>query len=82
MEHRVYPRYGIFLMGNSCKLPKHRVYKVPGFLYSRPNAIPPPPHPHDSVAPLPFGSKRGDTFPCVGGGGGPNSDDGTYILVL
>jgi hypothetical protein len=32
-----------------------RVYRVPGLLSSRPNWVPPPPHPQESVAP-PFGS--------------------------
>ncbi len=30
----------------------------------------------------PFGSKGVNTLPCAGGGGGPNSDDGTDALVL
>ncbi len=42
------------------------MYRVPGFLSSRPVWLPPPPHPQASVA-SPFGSKVG------GGGGGTNS---------
>ncbi len=30
----------------------HRVNRMPGFLSSRPNRIPPPPHPQASIAPL------------------------------
>ncbi len=37
----------------------HRLDRVPGFLFSRPNFVRPPPHPQASVAPL-----------WVGGGGG------------
>ncbi len=37
----------------------HRVYRVPGFLSSRPNWLPPPPQPQASVVP-PF-SRGGDT---------------------
>ncbi len=33
---------------------------------SRPNWIPPPPHPQPSVSPPPFGSKGVDTFACEG----------------
>jgi hypothetical protein len=33
-----------------------RVYRVPGLLSSRPNWVPPPPHPQESVVPPPFGS--------------------------
>jgi hypothetical protein len=60
----------------------HRVFRVPGFLSSRPNWGPQPPHPQESVAPPPFESKGGDT-PCLAeeGAGGPNSDDGTDTLV-
>jgi hypothetical protein len=39
---------------------KQRVYRVPGFLSSRPNWLPPPPHPQSSI-----------WFP--GGGGGVHS---------
>ncbi len=37
----------------------HRVYRVPGFLSSRPNCLSPPPHPQASVARPPFGSRGG-----------------------
>jgi hypothetical protein len=40
---------------------------------------PPPLHPQGSVAPPHFGSNGGKHTSC---GGGPNSDDGTDILVL
>jgi hypothetical protein len=50
-------------------VPHSTLYRLPGFLSSRPNRITPPPHPQGSVAPPPFGSKGGDTFACGGGGG-------------
>ncbi len=50
----------------------HRVDRVPGFLSSRPNWIPPPPHSQASVAP-----------PLAWEGvGGPNSDEGMDTLEL
>ncbi len=45
----------------------HRIKRVPGFLSICLNWAP---HPQASVAPPPFGSKRGDTLACGGGGGG------------
>ncbi len=45
----------------------HRVYRVPGFLSSRPNWV--PPHPQAIVA-APFGSKKEEPLACCGGGGG------------
>jgi hypothetical protein len=47
----------------------HRVYRVPGFLSSRPNWVPPPPLPLGSVAPSPFGSE-GETHSLAGEGVG------------
>jgi hypothetical protein len=55
---------------------------VPGFLSSRPNCDPPPPHPQGSVAPPPLGSKGGDTRWGGGSVGRPNSDEGTDTLAL
>jgi hypothetical protein len=48
---------------------RHRVYKMPGFLQSRPNCIPPPPHPQGSVAhpPPPPVGPRGETHSLGGG---------------
>ncbi len=40
------------------------IYRVPGFLTSRRNWVPSPPHPQGSVAPLSFGSKGGETLAC------------------
>jgi hypothetical protein len=37
---------------------------VPGFLSSRPNWLPPPPHPQAIAAIPPFGFRRGDTLAC------------------
>ncbi len=48
---------------------QHRVDRVPGFLFSCPNWLPPPPYPQASVAPPPFGS-RGDTLASGKGAGG------------
>ncbi len=68
-------------------LREHRVYRVPGFLFSRPNWLPPPPHSWASVA-LPPLVPRWDTLAMGrggGGGGGPNSDEGTdtvYTLTV
>ncbi len=55
----------------------HRVYSVPGFLYSRPNWVRPPPHPQASVAPPPLVPEGGDGTHSLAGEvvGGPNSDD-------
>ncbi len=39
------------------------------------------PNPQASVAP-PFRPNGGDTFACVGGNGGPDSDEATDTLVL
>ncbi len=47
-----------------------RVYRVPGFLSSRSNRDPPPPHPHASVAPSPFKGPRG-RHTLAGEGGNP-----------
>ncbi len=48
---------------------QHRAYRVPGFLSSRPNWLPPPLHPQAGVAPPP-GSRGGDTLDCGRGGVG------------
>ncbi len=56
---------------------------MPGFLSSRPNWVLPPPHPQASVAPpSPFGSNGGNTLVAGERVGVPNSDEGTYTLVL
>ncbi len=58
----------------------HKVYRVPGFLSSLQNWLPPPPHPQASVAPLWF---QGGTHSLAGERvGGANSDEGTDNLVL
>jgi hypothetical protein len=59
----------------------HRVYRVPGFLSSRPNWVPPLPHPQASVASPPLGP-RGEKNSLAGKGGGPKSDDWTESLAL
>jgi hypothetical protein len=46
-----------------------RVDGVPGFLSSRPNWLPPPPHPQVSVAP-PFGPRGRGTYSLGGEGVG------------
>ncbi len=38
-----------------CEYLAHRIFRVPGFLSSRPNLVPSPPHPQWSVAPAAFG---------------------------
>jgi hypothetical protein len=54
---------------------------VPGFLSSRPNWLPSPPHAQASIAPPPFGS--GGTHSLSGEGAeGANSDEGTETLVI
>jgi hypothetical protein len=60
------------------------LYSVPGFLASRPNWLPPPPHPEVSVAsPLWFQMGVGGVTLARGRGAGrANSDDGTNTLVL
>ncbi len=58
----------------------HRVYRVPCFLSSRPNWLPPPPHPQLSVAPplVPMGG----THSLAGEGAGiANSDELTGTLM-
>jgi hypothetical protein len=57
--------------------------RVPGFLSSRPNWLPPSRHPQRSVAPPPFGSKGGRHTRLRGRGWrGPNCDEGIDTLVL
>jgi hypothetical protein len=62
--------------------------RVPGFLSSRPNWVPPSYHPQGSVAPTPLGSKgvKGvDTLACGGGGGGtqiPTKGQPTQVPIL
>jgi hypothetical protein len=55
--------------------PPSYLYRVPGFLFCRPNWVPPPLHPQGSVASPTFGSKGEGVW-------GPNSDEGTDTLVL
>ncbi len=56
------------------------VYRVPGFLSSRPNWVPPLPQPQGSVAPPPFGFKgKRHTRLRRRGWGGPNSDEGKTL---
>ncbi len=57
----------------------HRVYRVPGFLSSQLDWVPPPSHPQGSVASLPLGPRGGDILACWEGGG-PNSDEGIGTL--
>jgi hypothetical protein len=65
----------------SPELLKHRVYRVPGFLSSRPNWVPHPLTRKGVFFPtFPFVS--GDTLAGGEGVGGPNSDEGTDTLVL
>jgi hypothetical protein len=47
-------------------VPTENTYRVPGFLSSRPNWVPPPPHPLGSVAPLPFWVQGINTLSCGG----------------
>jgi hypothetical protein len=62
--------------------PAHRVYKVPGNLYSRPNWVPQSPHPQASVVPKGSGSK-GETHPLSWEEGwGPNSEEGTLWYYI
>ncbi len=61
------------------------IYSVLGFLSSRSNWLPPmapPPHPHASVAPPPFGSKCGTHSLAVERTGGANSNEWTATMVL
>ncbi len=58
--------YNPFTMWEKSKKPTEQDnlnHRVPGFLSSHPNWVPPPPHPQASVA-TPFGSTRGDTRAC------------------
>jgi hypothetical protein len=58
----------------------HREHRVPGFLPSRPNWVPPNPSPARECCSSPLGVQGGrDTLVCKGGG--PNSDEGTDTLV-
>ncbi len=66
-------------LGSSFK-PKHRVYRVPGFLSSRTKWVPPP-HPQDSVAP-PIWVPRGVTHSLAREGvEGPKSDSGALGIL-
>ncbi len=58
----------------------HRVYRVPGFLSSRPNGVPTP-LTHKRVL-LPLWVQGGIHTHLGEGVGGPNSDDRTDTLVL
>jgi hypothetical protein len=61
--------------------PTKYVYRVPGFLSSRPNWLPPPPD-RKQVLPPPL-VPGGGTHPLGGGGeGGANADEGTDTLEL
>jgi hypothetical protein len=64
-----------------CKEWAHRVDRVPGFLSSRPNWLPLPPHPQGNVAPH-FGSKGGTHLLAREGAVGANSDAGTGKIHL
>ncbi len=57
----------------------HSVYRVPGFLSSRPDWVPPHPHLQESDVP-PLWVQGGDTLARGEGMGGPDSDDGTDTL--
>jgi hypothetical protein len=57
----------------------HRVERVLGFISSRRNWNPSPPHPQTVCPPFVSG---GGTFDCGTGGGVPNSDEGTDTVVL
>jgi hypothetical protein len=60
----------------------HRVYRVPGFLPSRPNLVPPP-HPLTRKRVLlPLNPLGSETHSLGGKGGGGNADEGTNTLVL
>jgi hypothetical protein len=48
---------------------------------SRPNWVPPPPHPQKCVL-LPSLGKGGEAHSLAGEGGGPNSDNGTDTIEL
>jgi hypothetical protein len=78
---RIYEKY-ITRRIFSFHIRAHRVGRVPGFLSSRPNWLPPPPHSHVSVAPLPL-VLGGGTHSLAGEGAGEqiHSDDGTDTLV-
>jgi hypothetical protein len=67
-------------MGNRDRW-RHKVYRVPGFLFSRRNWVPPPPHPLASVAPPPLGPRGGDTLARGRGAGGTYSEEGTDTVV-
>jgi hypothetical protein len=67
--------------GESMRM-KHRVYRMPGFPSSRPNRVSTIPSPASDCCSHPPGSKGADTLACErGGGGGPNSDEGTDTLL-
>jgi hypothetical protein len=59
----------------------NRIDIMPGFLSSRPNWLPPPPHPQASVAPLPLVQGEHSHL-RIGGGEGANSEEKTGTLVL
>ncbi len=56
------------------------VFRVPGFLPSRPDWVPPHSNPQESVAPPPRGEPHSHAGEVVGGW--PNSDDEKDTLVL
>ncbi len=59
----------------------YRVYRVPGFLSSRPNWLPPALSPAKECVAPPFGPGRGAPTRWGERGGGANSDNGTDTLV-
>jgi hypothetical protein len=61
----------------------HRVYRVPGFLPSRPNWSPPPSHASECCSPPLWVQEGRHTGTRLRGrGGGPNSDERFDALVL
>ncbi len=64
----------------------HRLYRVPGFLFSRPNWVPPLPRPQASIAPLPLGVQVGGHTRSRGRGwGDPIPTKGQtlwYFMIL
>jgi hypothetical protein len=61
----------------------HRIYRVPGFLSSRPNWLLPPPHQPTSGTPPPLVPRGGGAHSLAEEGAeGANSVEGTDTLVL
>jgi hypothetical protein len=79
------PAFFIHLSWYSINVLSHTEERVPGFLSSRLNWVPPLPHPQGIVARLApplFVSKGRHTRWWGGGCGGPNSDEGINTLIL